>query len=148
MAEARSDVELDREIAEAVARGRRAASQDARASRAWYDIASGRIMVELTNGILFGFPSAMGQGLQGASPEDLAAVAIEGGGYGLHWERLDADLTVPGLVAQVFGSEAWMREIGRRGGSAATPAKQRAARLNGAKGGRPRKARGTDSTSS
>lgn len=66
---------------------------------------------------------------------------VEGNGYGLHWESLDADLTVPGLLAGIFGSTAWMRELGRRGGSAASEAKARAARENGRKGGRPRKKR-------
>jgi hypothetical protein len=139
MAELRTDKQLERQIEEAVVRGAQAIAAEPRAARAWYDSESDRIMVELTSGILFGFPSEFGQGLRGASARDLAAVEIEGGGYGLHWEALDADLTVAGLVAGVFGSEVWMRELGRRGGSATTAAKQRAARLNGQKGGRPRK---------
>jgi hypothetical protein len=144
MAKPRTNEQLDREIEEAIVRGARATAAEPRAVRAWYDADSGRVMVELTSGILFGFPSEFGQGLRGATARELAAVEIEGGGYGLHWEALDADLTVPGLVAGVFGSEVWMREPGGRGGSATTAAKQRAARLNGQKGGRPRKARRVD----
>lgn len=58
---------------------------------------------------------------------------------GLHWEKLDADLSIVSLVVGIFGSHAWMREIARRGGSASTPAKVAAARANGANGGRPKK---------
>jgi NAD(P)-dependent dehydrogenase (short-subunit alcohol dehydrogenase family) len=66
--------------------------------------------------------------------------AAERGGSGFRWEALDADLSVDGLVAGIFGSEIWMREMGRRGGIISSPAKTRAARQNGRKGGRPRKA--------
>ncbi len=48
------------------------------------------------------------QGLQDAPPEQLAEVEISPSGYGLHWESLDADLAVPALMSQIFGSGAWM----------------------------------------
>jgi hypothetical protein len=47
---------------------------------------------------------------------------------------------VHALIDGVFGSKAWMRDIGRVGGSAKSEAKATAARENGKKGGRPRKA--------
>ena len=62
---------------------------------------------------------------------------------GLHWPRLDADLTVAGLLAGIFGSRMWMREIGSAGGSVVSAKKAEAARANGAKGGRPRLAETT-----
>ena len=55
----------------------------------------------------------------------------------LHWEKLDVDFSVPGLVAGIFGTARWMAA---RAGRASSPAKAAAARANGAKGGRPRKA--------
>ena len=60
---------------------------------------------------------------------------------GLHcyWEALRVDFSVAGLLAGVFGTRAWMAEVGRRGGRATTEAKAAAARANGAKGGRPKK---------
>lgn len=61
---------------------------------------------------------------------------ILGAGYGLHWETLDADFTVGGLLAGVFGTKAYMA---RRAGQTTSPAKAAAARANGAKGGRPKK---------
>ena len=57
--------------------------------------------------------------------------------YGLHWEKLDADFTVPGLLAGIFGTKRYMAQLAGRSTSAA---KATAARVNGAKGGRPRKA--------
>lgn len=62
-----------------------------------------------------------------------------GKGYGLHWEELDVDLSLPGLMAGIFGTRTWMA---RRAGQATSAAKAAAARANGAKGGRPRKAAG------
>ena len=59
-----------------------------------------------------------------------------GGGSGLHWKTLDVDLSVPDLLAGLFGTKAYMA---RRAGQARSPAMATAARANGANGGRPRK---------
>ena len=134
-----SDAEIGRQYAEAVEAGRAAGGAGPRARSARYDRGTGRVEVELLNGCLFAFPAEMGQGLRGASPDELAAVEVTPGGYGLHWEALDADLAVPALMAGVFGTEAWMRELGRAGGRSTSDAKAAAARENGRKGGRPRR---------
>lgn len=46
------------------------------------------------------------------------------------------DLSVPGLMAGLFGTKAYMA---RRAGQATSAAKAAAARKNGRKGGRPRR---------
>ena len=98
------------------------------------------MVVELTNGCTFAFPARALQGLDAARDEDLVQVEVLGSGYGLHWETLDADFTVPGLLMGLFGTRAWMaREQARKAGSARSPAKAAAARANGRKGGRPRR---------
>ena len=79
-----------------------------------------------------------GQGLSGAKKADLKEIVVSSQGTGLHWPKLDADLTVAGLLAGIFGSRMWMREIGSTGGSVVSAKKAEAARANGAKGGRPR----------
>jgi hypothetical protein len=107
-----------------------------RAASARYDRRLDRVVVELTNGCTFAFPPRLAQGLEGASDEELSQVEVLGAGYGLHWEALDADFTVPGLLAGIFGTGAYMA---RRAGRATSPAKAEAARRNGSKGGRPRK---------
>lgn len=134
-----TDGEIDRQMEEATERGRVADETEPRATRAYYDRGSGRMVVELRDGCLFAFPPRLAQGISEATPEQLDAVEIEGNGYGLHWEELDADLSVPGLLAGRFGSTRWMAELGRQGGKATGGAKARAARENGKKGGRPRK---------
>jgi len=60
--------------------------------------------------------------------------------WGLHWESLDIDHYIPALIDGVFGTRAWMSELGKLGGTSRSKAKQTAARKNGRKGGRPRKA--------
>jgi len=134
-----SDSDLDKQIHRAKAAGVAAIKNEPRAKAVRYSPARRQIIVELTNGCSFIFPVDKAQGLAGASNKDLAAVQILGKGMGLHWEKLDADLSIASLVLGVFGSKVWMREIARRGGVASTPAKSAAARANGNKGGRPKK---------
>ncbi len=126
----------DADIAAANARGRTARATEPHAEAARYDRASGRIIVDLTNGATFAFPPALVQGLDKATAQELAEVEIIGAGYGLHWEKLDVDYSVPGLVNGVFGTAKWMAS---RAGRTSSAAKAAAARANGAKGGRPRK---------
>ena len=101
-----------------------------------YDRRANRIIVDLTNGATFAFPPHLVQRLQDAQPDHLAEVEVIGGGYGLHWETLDEDLTVPGLLGGIFGTRRWMAHLA---GKSTSPAKASAARANGSKGGRPRK---------
>ena len=130
------DEPTDAEIDAALSRGAAARAAEPRASSARYDRASGRVIVELRNGCSFAFPARHAQGLEQASDEDLAQVELLGSGSGLHWAALDADLSVPGLLAGLFGTARWMA---RRAGQGSSPAKAAAARANGKRGGRPRK---------
>lgn len=131
-------VELtDAQIEEARERGRIAQLTEPRAVSARYDAQAQRVIVELTSGATFAFPPALVEGLCNASPQDLAEIEVSPIGFGLHWPRLDEDYTVPGLMAGIFGTAKWMAARAGRGSS---PAKAAAARANGAKGGRPRKA--------
>jgi hypothetical protein len=107
-----SNEELDAQIEAARERARIANMIEPRARSACYDSDSGMIEIVLTNGSFFAFPAELGQGLRGASAEELAEVEVTPGGEGLHWERLDADLLVPSLLRGVFGTRRWMQEIG------------------------------------
>jgi hypothetical protein len=130
-------------VAKAERRGKRSLHTEPRARRARYDRRTGRVHVELTNGCNFAFPARNAQGLERASDAELAQVEVLGLGLGLHWERLDVDLSVPGLLAGLFGTKAYIdRQRAARAGATTSPAKAAAARRNGAKGGRPRKAAG------
>lgn len=119
----------------ALERGRIAQETEPRAISARYDAKSGRIIVELTNGATFAFPPALVEGLCDATPEQLAEVEVQGLGFGLHWESLDEDYSVPGLMNGIFGTARWMA---KRAGSATSAKKAASSRENGKKGGRPR----------
>lgn len=131
----------DAEFEAAEARGRKMLETEPRAMSARYDRKSGRVIIDLVNGCTYAFPVQLVQDLQGASHDDLANIEVDGLGFDLNWPALDADLYVPALVAGIFGTRDWMaKELARRAGQAKSPAKAAAARANGSKGGRPRKA--------
>jgi hypothetical protein len=78
----------------------------------------------------------LAQGLESATDDQHSKIEILGAGFGLHWEVLDVDLSIPGLLADAFGTRAYMA---RRAGEATSPTKAAAARIDGSKEGRPRK---------
>ena len=110
----------DAQLDAAEERGRIVMQTEPRAARARYDRRRERVVVALTNGCSFAFPPRMAQGLEHASDDQLAQLEILGLGYGLHWEALDVDLSIPGLLAGIFGTKAYMA---RRAGQATSPAK-------------------------
>jgi len=102
-----------------------------------FDETSERIVVDFTNGAAFMVPVRAIQGLENASVQQLHDVELLGE-TGLHWESLDLDYTIAGLMRGIFGSAKFI-DAQRRGGQSKSDAKIAAARNNGAKGGRPRK---------
>jgi hypothetical protein len=126
----------DSQATGAIERGKAKLMAEPRAVAARYDAAADRIIVDLSSGATFAFPPALVEFLQGATPEQLAEVEVQGAGFGLHWEALDVDYTVAGLMNGVFGTARWMAA---RAGQARSSAKAKASRENGRKGGRPRK---------
>ncbi len=102
-----------------------------------FEAASARIIVDFTNGASFMFPARALEGLQDATAQQMADVELLGE-TGLHWESLDIDYTISGLMNGIFGSRTFM-EAQRKGGQSRSPAKAAASRANGAKGGRPKK---------
>jgi len=100
-----------------------------------------RIVIGLDNGLELAFPPRLAEGLEQATPAELSEIEISPLGDGLYWPSLDVDLYVPGLLSGVFGSKTWMaRTLGAAGGRARSAQKASAARENGRKGGRPKKA--------
>lgn len=109
-----------------------------RAANAFYDDRKRRLVIELTNGVILMLPPQLLQGLKKATSAQLAEVQITPLGTGLHWEALDADLSVAGLATGIFGSKAWMSELARHAGSKTSASKAASSRKNGKRGGRPR----------
>ena len=128
------------QVPAARAREARERREGRRAIAAYFDRRSGRVIIELTSGYLFGFPAKAIPALARATPVQLAAVELSASGSALHWDALDVDLSVPGLLLSSLGVAQQRRELARLAGRVTSPAKVAAARVNGAKGGRPRKA--------
>ena len=76
-----------------------------------FDDVKNRIVIDLENGAEFSFPPILAQGLSHASEADLKQIEISPLGTGLHWPKLDVDLTVEGLLAGVFGGQSWTRDL-------------------------------------
>ena len=97
--------ELRRNFARASLAGRRAARQERRPASARYQSRICALEVKLTSGVTLQIPIQLIPELKHASPRDIRAVEVLGRGGGLHWERLDIDLSVPRLVASVLQLE-------------------------------------------
>lgn len=133
MAKRLSAREVLAQIPAARERAVRERSSGLRATSVRYDRRAGRIVLELTNGFLLGIPVATMSHLKNATAFELAAAELSPEGGALRFDALDADYSVPGLVLSMTA-----REVGRHGGAVRSVAKAKAARANGAKGGRPR----------
>ena len=127
----------DSQIDAALERGRIANASEPRAAGARYDKRRGKVTIDLTNGCTFAFPRRIAQGIETATADQLSKIEIIGHGYGLRWETLNVDLSIPGLMAGRFGTSAYMAWCAKHGTS---PAIAYAARAKAAKGARPRKA--------
>lgn len=129
----------DTDIDAAIALANTSESYRPKAVSAAYYAQDDAIAIRLATGVKLEIPRALLQGLEHASPEDVARIEIWGPGSSLHWESLDVDHSISSLIEGVFGNRRWMSTLGKRGGAARSEAKARAARKNGRKGGRPRK---------
>ena len=137
---------VDARFHSATAEGKLRRARGELAATAGYDARNKRLQIELVSGVGVSIPVAKLEGLAGVPASVIRTVRVDGGGYGLHWPSLDLDLAVPDLIAGCFGSRAWMSALARQGGKATSAAKQRAARENGRKGGRPRKSAAKDTS--
>jgi len=134
------DAEFDRQFA--------AASERASARRRNHPLAISvkvekerGLTIELNNDCWVCVPMRLLPELEGAAAKDLRNVRIMGVGQSIEWPALDQQFDVLQLLSDALGANAFMAEMGRRGGRVRSRAKAAAARANGAKGGRPRKRR-------
>lgn len=55
-----------------------------------------------TNGRIIGFPADRFKILKNATDDELKEIELRLNGYALRWEKLDENITVPGIVAGNF----------------------------------------------
>lgn len=132
---------LERQHQAALQQGARKVQSEPQAQTATYDANTNRLVIELKNGVIFQLPCPLIEGLRDTSPNAIAQVHLGPRGASLHWENLNLDFSLAGLLAGLFGTQVWMAELGRTGGRAKSTAKTTAARANGKKGGRPSRTR-------
>ena len=119
----------------AIVRGQEADRIEPRAEAATYDPKRDLVLVVLRGGFAFAFPPRAVDGLRGATATELSQVRVSPSCDGLHWDGLDVDVSLTGLMMQALNLREWAPRIM---GQIRSEAKARAARKNGRKGGRPR----------
>lgn len=130
--------EIDRQIDDAIALGSEQISEP-RACEVIYNQESRKIVIHFDNDCTFECPVSLLQGVSNLTDDQIAEVELTPAGWGITWSNADLDFGVNELVQGVFGTKAWMKEIAAKGGRSKSEKKQAASRINGAKGGRPRK---------
>ena len=69
---------------------------EANATRIWFD--KENMWVALTDGRQLSIPLLYFPRLLNATPEQRNNYELSGGGTGIHWEEIDEDISVPGLI--------------------------------------------------
>jgi len=96
------------------------------------------ITLRLSTGALVEIPRVAVKELKNLKQAQLQALRPDNAGVTLSQRDLDIDIYLPGLLSEVLGVKAGA-VLGRKGGGSRSPAKRRASRLNGRRGGRPKK---------
>ena len=130
-----SEVEFERQYAEATRRGEEELRTAPLATAVKYNPKTRFVVLSINKGSTLVVPVDLLQDVHGASARNLAKVHILGPGLAIEWPTLDQQFSVSGLLAGDFGNEAWMTSLRRR--RTATPkAKPTALRSADTKGGR------------
>ncbi len=132
--------EFDQMCADAKRRGESELRSQPLATNVRYDSKRGHVVIELNNGCTLTVPTQLLEGLRDAAPRALKQIKIMGPGLAIEWPKLDMQFTIQGLLAGVFGTKAWMKELGQPRTNLPCPAKARRARETDRKLSRPRKA--------
>ena len=126
-------------FARARARGEARAQDASAVADAGYDAGRDTIILKFRGGGSMMIPRRIVPGLERAAASSLEPIRVSPAGDALSWPSLDVDVYVPGLVERAFGTRLFAAATGRQGGRRRSKAKAAAAKVNGAKGGRPRK---------
>ena len=102
--------ELARQHDDAVKHAKALRVREPQARAVSYDRKQNRLVIEMKNGVTFIVPCQLLEGIANADPKEIAEVALGPRGAALHWEKLDQDLSVAGLLAGNFGTRHWLKE--------------------------------------
>lgn len=106
-----SETEFENQFSEASKRGQAQSSNGLNAVAIEYDQPSNRMRIELRNGVILLVPCDKLQGLADARSEDIKVMKLVSHGAGIHWPKLDVQMTVSSLLAGVFGTKEWIKEL-------------------------------------
>ncbi len=122
-----TESEIQRQIAQATKRGEERMRRDPLATVVRYHKPTRSVVIETNKGVTLTVSVDRLQGLQDAADRDLAKVEILGPGVAIEWPTLDQQFSITGLLAGVFGTEAWMAEINKSSGLAKAKTKSTSA---------------------
>jgi Protein of unknown function (DUF2442) len=131
--------EIDNQIDAAIARSTEQNLSEPKACEVLYDKKLRKIIIHFDNGCKFECPVSLLQGVCNLTDDEIAKVKLTPAGWGVTWSDAELDFGVNELVQGIFGTKAWMKEIAAKGGRSKSGKKQAASRINGKKGGRPKK---------
>jgi len=83
-------------------------NDNVKAVKVWFDDDS--MWVSLNDGRILAVPKIWFPSLEKASSEELADYTMLGGGIGIHWEKLDEDISVPNLL-KGYGAVSRRRKV-------------------------------------
>ena len=110
-----TEKEFEKQFADATQRGAESFVSEARAVSAVFHRETGEMEIGLRGGARLFVPVILLQGVAGKEAALIEKVELCERGAGLHWEELDADFRVQGLVAGSFGSPSWMQSLENAG---------------------------------
>jgi Protein of unknown function (DUF2442) len=106
-----SEEALDAQIAKAQQAAEVAELTEPRARSIAYDIQQDAIVIYLKTDVFIGIPRKFLQGLENATAEDLQDFWLTSNGDAVHWDKLNASFSIPGLVTGTFGTRQWMAAL-------------------------------------
>jgi len=130
----------DTEYARATAAGKAALAQPLHAKSLLYDTRTDRLWIRFNNGLDIGIDPGEVALLRDVPRNALREACLSPGGTTITLEKADLDVSVLGLLRNVIPLILAKSIVAAHSGRVRTHAKSEAARANGKKGGRPKKA--------